>query len=111
MREFLKEKQFDFDGNKKLFCDTFDTVFRIGGDGALRYKDAPGRGKFSISFFEAVALGIAQNIGNLPSDTILKRKFNDGWKDKRYRDASASGRNTNSRISTLFDLGGRYFKR
>jgi Protein of unknown function DUF262 len=111
MREFLKQKRFDFDAKKKLFYDTFDTIFRIGGAGALRYKDAPGRGKFSISFFEAVALGIAQNIDTLPPDTALKRKFNEVGKDKIYRDASASGKNTNTRISTLFDLGGKYFKR
>ncbi len=111
MREFIKEKLFDYDGKKKLFCDTFDTLFRIGGPGALRYKDVPGRGKFSISFFEAVALGIAQNIDNLPSDATLKRKFNEVGKDKIYRDASASGRNTNSRINTLFDLGCKYFRR
>ena len=110
MREFLREKRFDYEGKKTLFCETFNTILRIGGIGALRYKDVPGRGKFSISFFEAVALGIAQNIGNLPSDPILKRKFNDVGKEKIYRDASASGKNTNTRIITLFELGGKYFK-
>jgi hypothetical protein len=111
MREFLREKRFDYEGKKTLFCETFNTILRIGGAGALRYKDVPGRGKFSISFFEAVALGIAQNVGNLPSDLILKRKFNDVGKEKIYRDASASGKNTNTRIITLFELGGEYFKR
>jgi hypothetical protein len=111
MRAFLKEKQFDYDGKKALVHDTFDTILRIGGKGALRYKDAPGRGKFSISFFEAVALGVAQNMGNLPSDTILKRKFKEIGTDKTYRDASASGKNTNYRVNNLLVLGGKYFKK
>jgi uncharacterized protein with ParB-like and HNH nuclease domain len=52
MRKFLKEKRFDYDGKKKLFCDTFDTVARIGGDGALKYKDVPGRESSQFRFLK-----------------------------------------------------------
>lgn len=111
MRELIKNKKFDYDENRRVFCNTFDSILRIGGAGSLRYKDLPGRGKFSISFFEAVALGIGQNINNLPLDNVLKKKFASIGIEKEYRAASASGKNTNTRITTLFKLGGVYFKR
>jgi len=110
MRLFLKEKSFDYSGKKKLFCETFDTIYRIGKVGALKYKDQPGKGKFSISFFEAVALGIAQNISKLPSEAILRTKFKKIGTDKKYRDAAASGKNTIYRITRLIELGHNYFK-
>jgi uncharacterized protein with ParB-like and HNH nuclease domain len=57
LREFIKDKKFDYKGKKMLFENTFKKIYTVYGKDALRVKSSPGSGKFSISFFEAVALG------------------------------------------------------
>jgi uncharacterized protein with ParB-like and HNH nuclease domain len=57
LREFIKDKKFDYKGKKMLFENTFKKIYTVYGKDALRFKSSPGSGKFSISFFEAVALG------------------------------------------------------
>jgi uncharacterized protein with ParB-like and HNH nuclease domain len=110
LRKFIKDKQFDYNGKRQLFERTFKKIHDVSGDGALRYKTSPGTGKFSIARFEAVALGIAQNIDNLPGDIILKEKIDSIGNNSDYKNASAPGTNVKSRTPTLLELGKSYFK-
>ncbi len=109
LREFIENNNIDYESKKSVFTATFRKIHEVFGDGALKFKNTPGTGKFSISFFEAVALGIAQNIDNLPSDNILKEKINSIGNDDEYNRASGSGKNVKSRIPALMTLGKKYF--
>jgi len=112
MREFIKDSAFDYAGKKQLFENTFRKIDDVwGNEGALKFRTSPGTGKFSISFFEAVALGIAQNINNLPPDDQLKEKINSIGSDLKYKEAAGTGKNAKSRIPALLKLGENYFKK
>jgi Protein of unknown function DUF262 len=110
LREFIKDKKFDYKGKKSLFEKTFSKIFSAWGKDALRFKTSPGSGKFSISFFEAVAFGIAQNIDKLPSDNVLKKKINSIGNEVDYKLAAGTGKNANYRIPKLLALGKKHFK-
>jgi hypothetical protein len=110
--EIIKDSDFDFDAEEKRFKKTFATIYEAAGRGALKYSktNGLGSGKFSLAFFEAVALGIAQNIENLPNIETIKKQIEEIGKDERYRTASSAGRNTMSRTPKLLELGKEYFQ-
>lgn len=109
LREILEDNQFPLDDFGAKFRETFDVIQRCWGENALRYKTSPGSGKFSISFFEAVALGIAQNLGNLPSDAEIKAKIDSVGSTEAFKNSSGSGKNAQRRIPELVELGKTYF--
>ena len=111
LRKILEDSNFDYDLYSDKFLQTFKTIHDAWGENALRYKSNPGSGKFSISFFEAVALGIAQNIGNLPSKTELKKRINSVGGLSAFKTASGSGKNAQRRIPALVKLGKKHFSK
>jgi len=111
LRKIIGNPNFDRLKEEVRFKKTFEIIHDVVGDNALKYKTTPGTGKFSISFFEAVALGIAQNIDNLPDNETIIEKINSIGNSQEYRDASGSGKNANFRIPRLLDLGKEYFAR
>jgi uncharacterized protein with ParB-like and HNH nuclease domain len=111
LREFIKDSTFDYEKKRQIFENTFEKINDICGKGALKFKSVPGKGKFSIAFFEAVALGIAQNITNLPTDGEIKTRIDSIGSDDRYKEAVGAGKNIKSRIPTLLALGNEYFKK
>lgn len=110
LRELIKS-DIDYSLKKEIFERTFEKIHMVCGDGALKFKNSPGTGKFSIAFFEAVAFGIASNINDLPEDNVLKEKINSIGNDQEYQKVSGSGKNVKSRIPALMALGKRYFKK
>lgn len=110
LRKILDSSTFDTASQERLFKATFDNINASWGDNALRYKGKPGMGKFSISFFEAVALGIAQNVSALPNAKVLKERIAKIGSDPVFVAASGSGKNAQRRIPELVKLGGTYFK-
>lgn len=109
LRKILENDNFPYEDNANKFKKTFKAINKSWGENALKYKNNPGTGKFSISFFEVVALGIAQNLNDLPSYTILKEKINSVGKEERFRSASGSGKNAQRRIPELLSLGNEFF--
>lgn len=110
LRKILADEEFDYSHYEKVFKRTFDAIHRAWGANALRYKTSPGTGKFSISFFEAVALGIAQNIDKLPADGEIKSRIDSVGAQRTFKAASGSGKNAQRRIPELVDFGRKYFK-
>jgi hypothetical protein len=110
LREIIKDPLFNPKKEKERFQKTFKKIHTVWGDNALKYKTSPGTGKFSIAFFEVVALGIAQNISKLPADTALKNKINSVGKHAQFQLLSGGGKNANYRIPRLLELGKQHFK-
>lgn len=108
MRELIKNGDFEFNKWEEIFKTTFNKIKDVGGENVLK-KSSRGSGKFSIAAFEAIALGIAQNITKLPDDRTLKAKINFIIKDQHYLDYSGSGKTSTSRIPRLLELGKNYF--
>lgn len=109
LRKILEDDNFDYEQYEAEFKTTFRVINDAWGANALKYKTQPGTGKFSISFFEAVALGVAQNIENLPSKDEVNTIINSIGNDKQFKLASGSGKNAQRRIPELVKLGGIAF--
>ncbi len=109
LRGISKKQNFDYDKFKDIFERTFSKLLSVGGEGLLKYKQGSGAGKFSISFFEAVALGVALNIDNLPNDEELTLKIHNVAEQKEYKDATGGGKNASSRTPILLSLGKKHF--
>ena len=110
LRIILDDKNFDFNFYEKLFKNTFDAILNAWGENALKYRTGPGSGKFSISFFEAVALGVAQNINDLPAKADLKARIDKVGAQTAFKTASGSGKNAQRRIPELLKFGKSFFK-
>lgn len=109
LRKILDAEDFDYDGYAKKFRSTFEALNNAWGESVLRYKNQPGTGKFSISFFEAVALGVAQNLEALPSNAELKKKIDSVGQKTKFKAASGSGKNAQRRIPELLAFGKKHF--
>lgn len=109
LRKILDDTDFDYNKYEEKFRTTFRVLNEAWGESALRYRNQPGTGKFSISFFEAVALGIAQNIDNLPDHASIKDKIDSVGQDYNFKAASGSGKNAQRRIPELLEFGRTYF--
>ena len=109
LRNILDNDEFDYARYETEFRSTFKVINDAWGPNALKYKTQPGTGKFSISFFEAVALGVAQNIHDLPSEAQIKKIINSIGNDRDFKSASGSGKNAQRRIPELVALGGKSF--
>ncbi len=109
LRKILDSDSFDYESYSIQFTSTFKAINAAWGESALKYKNQPGTGKFSISFFEAVALGVAQNLEDLPPKADLKRKIDKIGQEKRFKTASGSGKNAQRRIPELLQLGKEFF--
>lgn len=109
LRKILDDDQFEYESYRAKFVSTFKAINESWGDSALKYKSKPGTGKFSISFFEAVALGVAQNLNALPRKDDLKSRIDSIGDTKEFRQASGSGKNAQRRIPELVKFGKYYF--
>ena len=109
LRELIKDPNFNLEKEEERFKKTFEVIYRVYGNNALKYKTKPGTGKFSIAYFEAVALGIAQNIDNLQDDSIIKENMESIGAEQDYIKTSGGGKNSKFRIPRLLDLGNSYF--
>lgn len=109
LRKTLDNDNFDYDSYKSKFENTFKMLNEAWGESALRYKNKPGTGKFSISFFEAVALGVAQNLDSITDKGSLKDGIDQIGDEQKFKQASGSGKNAQRRIPDLLELGKNYF--
>ena len=109
-RKILEDDDFDRKYYNDLFLKTFDLILKSYGENALKYKNKPGTGKFSISFFEAVVFGIAKNIDENLDESFVRDKINNIGQTNEFIDASGSGKNAQKRIPLLIELGRSTFK-
>lgn len=112
-----KEKStFDFELEEKIFKQTFDFIAeKIGEDAFKRYNVEKGifQGKFLLSMFECIAVGVGKNILTLntaiPSDEVIKR-IGSVWSDEDFQRRTGSGISVSSRLPVLIPMGEKLFK-
>lgn len=115
MLEYSKSDQFNKTIEKDIFEQTFSILNNIlGEDSFKRYNSIKGRfeGKFLISAFEVIAIGLGKNYENWnnyeKSDLIDKIKSI--WSDKTFINNSGSGSNVTTRLPILLPYGERLFE-
>ncbi len=105
VRVLAENENFDFAHKEQLFKNTFQTILEEGGKNVFK----GGNKHFTLPLFEAIALGIAQNIEKLPSHEILKDKIQHVRHQDVYKEAAKSGANAAFRIPRLLNFGKDYF--
>lgn len=112
--EFARDKKF----NRKIEEDAFRQTFAIlnaalGTDAFRRYDNTKGKflGGFSVSAFEAAAIGIAYNISTFKKkpQSIVSAVQN-LWSNQEFSKYSKSGFNAESRLVRIIPLGRKLFK-
>lgn len=100
------------------FKKTFDLLFYSCEDNAFKkYELTKNRfeGKFLLSAFEAVAVGLGRNIHDYPTDiepdlkNILREKIINLWSNENFQARYGSGVNVTSRVPIIIPLGEKIF--
>jgi hypothetical protein len=97
---------FDKELNEEIFRNTFDVIMESGGVDTFK-----GNYGFSYARFEAIALGIAQNLENTPPPSAIKQKILEIDKQDAFIKNSGAGKNTAFRIKKLLEFGKNYFSK
>lgn len=112
-KAFARDKAFDAKGEEEAFRNTFSLLAKtLGGDSFRRYEKNRDRflGGFSISAFEAVALGVGYNHKKLVDnpDIIIERAKR-VWGEKAFTENSGAGVRAAGRIPHVVPLGRKLF--
>ena len=120
MTSFAESETFDYEGEMRIFKQTFDFLDETLGEYSFKKFDASQNkfsGKFLLSAFEAVGIGVGANIEEWTTKTIdddliedIKLKASSLWINPTYLDNVGSGSNFNTRIPAIVPLGKHIFK-
>jgi len=112
-KAFASDKTFDFKGEEDAFRTTFELLAKsLSGDSFRRYEKKKDRfiGGFSISAFEAIALGVGYNYKRLAAKPdIIVESAKRVWQEKVFTENSGAGVRAASRIPHVVPLGRRLF--
>lgn len=119
MTEYAKSTDFNKEHEERIFKNTFDFINKTLGENAFkRYSTERNKfeGRFLLSSFEAVGIGIGSNIENWSLKPIdealiesLTKRASSLWSDATYLGNIGSGVNFNIRISAIVPLGKKIF--
>jgi len=115
VREILEEeREFNKDFEEKLFKETFQFIKSAIGEDAWRYyKNGKHMGAFSVYVYEAVAIGISDNIDfirGLSKDDLKKRviKFK---QDPNFLENTGPGANVKSKLRRRIESAKSFFEK
>jgi hypothetical protein len=108
-KDLAKDKSFDLKKEGLVFHDTFSLLASTVGDDAFRRYDQSKKrflGGFSVSAFEAVAIGIGYNPKKAASDPAsIVEKVKKMWSTAQFVDNSGSGIRASSRVPKIIPYG------
>ena len=116
MKNIAQNPNFNFEEEKRVFEDTFNLLNEISDENIFRrYDDSKNRflGKFLVSAFESIAVGIGSNINHWNSDNnknILVEKIKSMWQVQSFRDNIGAGIGAYQRISKIIPFGKNHFQ-
>ncbi len=112
-KEFARDKAFDLKGEEEAFRTTFSLLAKeLGADSFRRYQAAKSRfvGGFSISGFEAVALGVGYNYKKLTTSSAdIVDKAKKVWAEAEFLENSGAGVRAATRIPKIVPFGRKFF--
>lgn len=111
-KALARDKSFDYKGEEEAFLETFNMLAGTLEDNAFRRYDKDKQrfvGGFSVSAFEAVAIGLGYN----PKGTdpgLIEKKVKAMWADAEFVDNSGSGVRASSRVPKIVPYGRQMFR-
>jgi hypothetical protein len=123
--DFLNERLENIDNNRKknkadeekAFRETFRFIFQSMEEDAFKRFDVAKQrfqGGFSISAFEAVALGVGYQVntkGKLPAISDFRGKVESIWQNEEFTSNSGSGVRASVRIPRIVPMGRKLFSK
>lgn len=117
MIKFANQENFNKELEENVFKKTFKLLNETIEENSFKqFNKSKGRfeGKFLISAFESIAIGLGNNI-NLWENTqnkkdILEGKIKSLWENDNFNRRSGSGINVTLRVPTIVPLGKEIFK-
>lgn len=117
MQIIANDRRYNFAMEEEIFKNTFDLLNRVlGQDVFRRYEKETDRflGKFLVSAFEAIAIGVGSNIYKWTSithnvDESICSKVKSIWGNDDFRHNIGAGIGSPRRISMIIPLGKRIF--
>ena len=108
-KTLAQDKSFDYKGEEAAFRDTFRLLASIFEDNAFRRYDKGKQrfaGAFSVSAFEALAIGMGYNPNaDAAEPANIQKKVKTMWADKEFVENSGSGIRASSRIPKVIPYG------
>jgi hypothetical protein len=113
--KILKDDNFDYENAKIDFEKVFSTINVVLGEDAFkRYDGTKFKGKFLESAFEAVTIGLAENIEqyDFPNDnSLLLNKVKELHDNETFKRYTGSGSNARTRIPKIVPFTKEFFKK
>jgi uncharacterized protein with ParB-like and HNH nuclease domain len=120
MTSFAESDSFDYEGEMNIFKQTFDFLEKTLGEDSFKRFDITRNkfsGRFLLSAFEAVGIGVGANIEEWTTKTIDENLIRDFisrasslWSNPTYVNNVGSGSNFNTRIPAIVPLGKQIFQ-
>lgn len=110
MKSLLKDTAFDREQEALRFKKSFAVLNEIAEDQVFKKNF---RGKFLESYFEAIGIGVGQNIEDYSTSEdmkVLERKIKAIEDQKVFAERKGSGTNTKVRVAHIVPFGIAYFK-
>ena len=115
MIEYADSEEFDLKREEEVFKETFDFIAeKIGEDAFKRYsiEKSKFQGKFLLSMFECIAVGIGKNIKKMNraiSSEDVVEKIRSVWSNNKFKKSTGSGISVSSRLPVLIPMGEKLF--
>ncbi|HUI28869.1 MAG TPA: DUF262 domain-containing protein [Candidatus Acidoferrales bacterium] len=109
MKKIVADRAFDRNSEAARFRSTFALLKELDGDTIFKKNH---RGKFLESYFEAIAIGVGQNIDRYihpDCKSILKNKIDEIETVPVFAEGKGSGTNTKLRVPRIVPFGISYF--
>lgn len=107
------ENNFPYDVLENKFKDTFKLLDELLGEDIFKkYSDGRFKGKFLESLYEAISIGVSENINlynTVASKETLRQKIQEIWQEDEFVNNMGSGSNTKIRVPKIVPFGIKYF--
>jgi uncharacterized protein with ParB-like and HNH nuclease domain len=115
--KLAKNQKIDWEEEDKNFQKTFSLINEaLGKDAFKRWDGTSFKGKFLMSVFEVISIGISKNINafeKLPRPkqiSLVKEKAKALWSNKTFENNSGAGIRGTTRLANLLPLAEDFFK-
>jgi hypothetical protein len=111
------DTDFDTEAETLVFTRTFECLNHALGESAFkRWNGTEFTGKFLMSVFEVVSLGVSRNIeaivalGEEPSKAFIRERCIALWQDETFTRSSGAGVRGTSRLANLLPMAEAFFQ-
>jgi hypothetical protein len=115
--ELANNQKFSMDTEEKVFLKTFSFLQNNLGNNVFKRWDGESFvGKFIISAYEMIAIGISKNLNSLEKlnqkqqQSFIKQKISELWDNEIYQQYSGAGKSGTMRLAKLLPMAEDFFR-